>query len=494
MLYPAGSSESQTALLAAVVENSDDAIITKDLNGVITSWNRAAQEIFGYTADEAIGRSVTMLIPLERIEEEPEILDRVRRGEKVDHYETVRQRKDGSKIDISLTVSPLRNANGEIVGASKIARDITHRKRSHTDLEFLAAIVESSDDAIITKDLEGTITSWNRGAEIMFGYTAEEAVGRSGTILMPPERTDEEPEILERIRAGEKVDHYETIRCRKDGTRLNISLTVSPLFDDRGRVIGASKIARDIGERVRADAMLRQKDTMQRIIDAQEAERHRIARDLHDHLGQKMTGLRLMVGTMLEHCTGYDPEGHEFQNLKRLTAQIDQDISFLSWELRPTEIEVVGLPDATRSFVREWSRQYGITGDFQFYGPPEKLNQRSLSSELETHIYRIVQEALNNVLKHADASSVNVVLRSFGGELTLMVEDDGRGFDVAGAALRKTEGHHGLGLIGMTERAQLMHGTLNIDSSPGRGTTLVVSIPLEEAKSNGNGNGRARPA
>lgn len=488
---PFASLDSQIALLAAVVENSDDAIITKDLNGVITSWNRGAEAIFGYSAEEAIGQSITILIPLDRIDEEPEILKRICRGEKIDHYETVRQRRDGTLIDISLTVSPLRSSTGEIFGASKIARDITHSKRSYTDLIRLASIVESSDDAIITKDLNGIITSWNRGAEKMFGYAANEAIGKSVTMLMPPERTDEEPEILERVRAGEKIDHYETVRCRKDGTRVHISLSVSPLLDDRGRVIGASKIARNIDERLRAESAQRQTETMERIMAAQEAERHRIARDLHDHLGQKVTGLRLLVGTMLEQCGGYDPEKFEFQHLRQLTAQIDQDIGFLSWELRPTEIEIVGLPDAINSFVREWSRQYGLVADFHFYGPEDQLAPPALSPEVETHIYRIVQEALNNVLKHAEANCVNVVLRVKGDELTLTIEDDGKGFDLPETTSKRKEGHHGMGLVGMSERAQLMDGTLDIDTGPGRGATLVVSVPIGHGGSNGN-SGRTK--
>jgi PAS domain S-box-containing protein len=122
---------------AAIVESSDDAIISKDLEGVITSWNRAAQRLFGYTAEEAVGRSVTMIIPTDRLDEEPVILQRVRRGERIDHYETIRQRKDGTLVDISLTVSPIKNEKGEVVGASKIARDISEPKRARERRELL---------------------------------------------------------------------------------------------------------------------------------------------------------------------------------------------------------------------------------------------------------------------------------------------------------------------------------------------------------------------
>lgn len=239
--------------LASIVEFSEDAIVTKDLNGVVTNWSRGAEKLFGYSAEEAIGKSIVMIIPEDRLDEEPEILSRIRRGERIDQYETIRRRKDGSLVEISLTVSPIRDSSGRIVGASKIARDISERRGAEAIRQRLAAVVECSQDAILTKDLNGVITSWNQGAESLFGYTAHEAVGNPVTMLIPADHLDEEPEILSRIRRGEKIDHYETIRRRKDGTLMNISLTVSPLKDAKGRVIGASKIARDITERRRAE-------------------------------------------------------------------------------------------------------------------------------------------------------------------------------------------------------------------------------------------------
>ncbi|HEX8118629.1 MAG TPA: PAS domain S-box protein, partial [Pyrinomonadaceae bacterium] len=365
--------------LKAVIDSADDAIVTKTLEGVITSWNRAAERVFGYTADEVIGQPVTILIPEDHLDEEPGILARIRAGERIEHYQTVRRRKDGTLIDISLTVSPIRKPDGTIIGASKIARDITGHKRAQETLlaqsevigqaydaiflrdpsnritlwnrgaertygytseealgrsphellktvppipleeiyaslrregfwegELLhtrkdgaqlivetrwatvrnergettsileitrdvtgrrraeerlrqaAAIVESSDDAIISKDLDGVIKSWNPGAERLYGYTAEEAVGRPVTMLIPEDRPDEEPGILARIRRGERIDHYETLRVRKDGTFVEVSLTVSPVRDAEGRVVGASKIARDITARKRAEAELSQ--------------------------------------------------------------------------------------------------------------------------------------------------------------------------------------------------------------------------------------------
>jgi PAS domain S-box-containing protein len=237
------------ALLAAIVESSDDAIITKDLDGRITSWNGGAQRIFGYTPEEIIGRPVSVLIPDDRQGEEADILARIRRGERVDHFDTIRRRKDGSLVPISLTISPIRTADGTIIGASKIARDISERGSR----ALLAAIVDSSDDAIVSKDLNGFITSWNHGAERIFGYAPEEIIGKHITTLIPTDRHDEETRILARIRAGDRVNHFDTMRRRKDGSLVPISVTVSPVRGAGGTIIGASKVARDISERRRLE-------------------------------------------------------------------------------------------------------------------------------------------------------------------------------------------------------------------------------------------------
>jgi PAS domain S-box-containing protein len=244
--------------LAKVVESSDDAIVSKDLNSIIITWNAAAERMFGYTAAEAVGRSIRMIIPDERQSEEDDVLAQIRAGKAVTHHETIRRHKDGTPIPISLTVSPIYDDAGTVIGASKIARDISDRKRADFAAARLVAVIESSDDAIITKNLDTTITSWNPAAERMFGYTAAEAVGRSIRMLIPEQLQGEEDSVLARIRAGDIVDHYETVRRRKDGSEVAISLTVSPIRNHSGEVVGASKIARDITERTRLEAAARE--------------------------------------------------------------------------------------------------------------------------------------------------------------------------------------------------------------------------------------------
>ena len=238
--------ESAPLRLAAVIESSDDAIITHSLDGTIETWNRAAQRTFGYSAGEAIGRPIDLIIPPERRKEDHEAAIRLGIGESVSHFETFGLTKDSGPIPISLTMSPVLGHDGRIVAVSRIARDISRQKALERAALRLAAIVESSEDAIVSKDLNGIVQTWNKAAERIFGYTAEEMVGRHISTIIPPDRLTEEDHVLSNIRAGRSIEHFETIRRRKDGTLIDISLTVSPIKTPNGVIIGASKIARDI--------------------------------------------------------------------------------------------------------------------------------------------------------------------------------------------------------------------------------------------------------
>jgi diguanylate cyclase (GGDEF)-like protein/PAS domain S-box-containing protein len=230
----------------AIVNSSGDAIIGKTLNGIVTSWNEGAERLFGFTEKEMLGHPMLRLFPIERLDEEYYILERIIHGEHVAPFETVRIHKDGSKVHVSVSISPVRDKDGNIVGASKIARDISEQVRLEAAAEQFRALVDSSDDAIISKTLQGRISSWNRAAEAIFGYTEAEMLGQSMLRLFPEERIEEEAFILGKILAGEKVEHFETVRIHKSGKRIHVSTTISPIRDRDGNIIGASKIARDI--------------------------------------------------------------------------------------------------------------------------------------------------------------------------------------------------------------------------------------------------------
>jgi PAS domain S-box-containing protein len=234
------------------------AVYTTDAGGRITFYNEAAALLWGHRPtlgdDQWCGSW-----KLYRPDGSPLPHDQcpmavaLKEGRAVRDIEAIAERPDGSRVPFLPFPTPLFDASGALVGAVNMLMDLTDRRRAESYEQRLGAIIEFSDDAIVSKNLNGIITSWNRGAEQLFGYAADEVVGQSITILIPPERLDEETMVLERIRRGERIDHYETVRRRKDGASVDISLTVSPVRDATGRIVGASKIARDITERKRAD-------------------------------------------------------------------------------------------------------------------------------------------------------------------------------------------------------------------------------------------------
>jgi diguanylate cyclase (GGDEF)-like protein/PAS domain S-box-containing protein len=241
--------------LAAIVETAQDGIITNGLDGTVTSWNAAAERIYGYTAAEMIGTPISILAPPDRAGEAAAMLERVARGEAVE-METQRVARGGRVLDVALTVSPMRDAEGVVVDASTIVRDITEEKRAEADRRRLAAVVDASADAIVSIDREGRFTSWNPSAERLLGYTEREAVGRHMTMVVPEDRRTELEERLAPVWRGEPVTGWETKRQRRDGTLVPVELTVSPLLDDEGTVIGSTALMRDIRERREAGRRL----------------------------------------------------------------------------------------------------------------------------------------------------------------------------------------------------------------------------------------------
>jgi PAS domain S-box-containing protein len=237
-----------TQRMASIVEFSGEAIFGRTLDGIITSWNPAAERMYRYSSEEIVGRPINLLIPEDRTGEIEAILAKISAGQPVEHLETTRVRKDGTAFPVSLSVSPINGADGAVVGASVISRDLTEQKRALTVAQHMAAIVESSDDAIISGSLDGIITSWNPAAERMYGYSSAEIIGKPADFLTPSDRTTEIEAVLEQIKAGQHVEHLSTTRVRKDGTVFPVSLTVSPIRDAEGTIIGTSVIHRDVTE------------------------------------------------------------------------------------------------------------------------------------------------------------------------------------------------------------------------------------------------------
>jgi PAS domain S-box-containing protein len=250
--------------LAAIVASADDAIISKSLDGTILTWNASAERIYGYPPAEAIGRPISMLLPPDRPNEVADILDRLRAGERIDHLVTKRVRKDGTVIDVSLTVSPIADAHGAVVGAATIARDIRKQIEAEARAQQLAAIVDASDDAILSRALDGTILSWNAGAERLLGYTADEMIGSSIDALRLGSDA-EAREIRERANRGERQPALDVRMERKDGSQVVVSTTAAPILDASGRIVGVAAVIRDVTDQRRLEHQVRQSQKLESI-------------------------------------------------------------------------------------------------------------------------------------------------------------------------------------------------------------------------------------
>lgn len=335
--------------------------------------------------------------------------------------------------------------------------------------ERLQLILQSiTDYAVVTTNPEGLINGWNVGAERMFGYPPEEVIGRSAEIIFTAEdRQNDVPrkEMATALQVGRAEN--ERWHLRKDGTRFFAS-GVMTLLKGRG-IEGFVTIARDQTEKLAAERAQREKEILQKLVSAQEDERRRIARDLHDELGQQLTALRLKLEAARKLAEGSDLTSR-FDEIQLDAKSIDEGLDFLAWELRPASLDDLGLVAALEKYVNEWTHYAETAAQFIAQIPPDQR----FTYEVETNLYRIAQEGLNNVHKHAQAKRVEVSLLRRDEQLVLLIEDDGIGFKPDEKTSRAT----GIGLIGMQERAALIGGSMEIESAPGKGTRIFVRVPV----------------
>jgi PAS domain S-box-containing protein len=492
-VFERGPNAQASNLLAAIVDSSDDIIISKNLDGIITSWNNTARRVFGYSSKEAIGAHITLIIPKDRLPEEDTIISRVRRGERIEHFDTVRQRKDGTLIDISLTISPVRDSSGRIVGASKVAREITDRKRAERSTALLAAIVDSSDDAIVSKTLDGIITSWNKSAERIFGYLPEEAVGKHITLIIPRDRWNEESSIIARICRGDRVDHFQTLRRRKDGSLVDVSLTISPVKDSAGNIIGASKVARDITAQVRAAEALRSREEefrrLSQSLDHQvrsrtrelqelswqlmrlrDEERRHVARELHDCAGQSLAVLAIEVDQLLQRASTSPELAADIEQIRETVRQLHSDIRTTSYLLHPPLLDESGLQAAISWYAGGITERTALHIDVEISDDLGRLPR-----DLELVFFRFIQEALTNIHRHASATKASIIMSRSQAHVTAEVRDNGSG--MSAERLRQvSSGGSGLGIRGMRERIRQFQGSMEIQSDA-NGTKVSVEIP-----------------
>lgn len=343
--------------------------------------------------------------------------------------------------------------------------------------DLLQVTLSSIGDGVIATDTEGRVTFMNGVAETMTGWHASEARGQLladvAKILNEASREQVRNPVEKVLETGRTVGlANHSVLVSRDGRETPIEDSAAPIRDGDA-VRGVIFVVSDATERKLAERARRETEIMHCIVEAQEGERNRIARGLHDQLGQQMTALRLKVESLAEKYAEDDHMNTALAEVKHSAVELDRDIGFLSWELKPTELDDLGLQNALSSFVREWSLRHGIRAEFESGLAPG--SEIELSHTVSTNVYRIVQEALHNVLRHAGATNVSVLLQRRGGDLVLIVEDNGKGFERADSSARH---RGGIGLTGMQERAALLGGSLDVETSPGEGTAVIVRIPL----------------
>ncbi|MBO0756475.1 MAG: PAS domain S-box protein, partial [Bradyrhizobiaceae bacterium] len=442
--------------LAAIVESSDDAIVSKDLDGVIKSWNYGAEHLFGYTAEEAIGRSIDILIPPERLEEEPRILARIRRGERVVHFETIRRRKDGSLVDVSLTVSPVRDAYGKIVGASKIARDISERKAAEAELRDsrrrLEELLDSIPAAVYTTDTQGKITYFNEAAA--------ELAGRVPTIgtdewcvswkLYHPDGTplphDQCPMAIA-LKEGRPIRNAEAIAERPDGVRIPFIPYPTPMHNEKGEIVGAINMLVDISER-------RQAETQQRIL----------LRELNHRVKNNMQMIQALLYSASKQTTSAEARKVLEEASGRIAA------------MAAAQRVLYATADATRFNSKEFLEAVCETARQMFPENVEvicKTVDVELSNDIAMPLSLIVNELLTNAVKHGlrgrTEGTVRVEMTQKDNTYLLFVEDEGPGFQLDTIRDRWS----GLALV--QGLARQLHGRFEVARQPA--TRCTVQFP-----------------
>jgi PAS domain S-box-containing protein len=497
-----------------IIDALPAAIYTTDADGRLTHFNQAAVRFSGHTPQLGTDQwcvSWKLYYPdgTPMRHDECPMAIALREGRIIEGAEAIAERPDGTRRWFTPFPTPLRDKSGKVIGGINMLVDITERKEAERTNSLLAAIVDSSDDAIISKNLDGVIMSWNKGAERIFGYTAEEAVGQHITLLIPQELHAEENEILARLRRGERIDHFQTTRRRKDGTTLNVSLTISPVRDSRGRVVGASKVARDITAQKRVDEALRQNEerfrklsesldaevrarTLEleqrnadvlrqseqlrelswRLLRIQDDERRRVARELHDSAGQTLTVLGMNLAQTANKVQKLAPSlTTNMQQAEELIQQLHQEIRTMSYLLHPPLLDETGLAAALTWYVEGLRSRSRLQMTLSV---ADDLGR--LPSDMELVIFRVVQECLTNIHRHSGSKTAAITIARTPESITVEVRDRGKGMAPKKLAQVQSRGS-GVGISGMRERVHQLHGDIRIESNSS-GTRVFVTFPL----------------
>jgi PAS domain S-box-containing protein len=489
----------QSEWLRTTLASIGDAVITTDAEGRVTFANAVAEALTGWPQTEALGRALSEVFQIVHETTRQPVDNPAMRALQTGTIirlanHTVLLARTGEERAIDDSAAPIRDEAGTTVGAVLVFRDVSERRRTDLARAHLAAIVESSDDAIVSKTLQSVILSWNKGAERLFGYAAEEAIGQPITMLIPPDRLGEEEQILERIVRGERIEHFETVRVCKDGRRVDISLTISPIRNAEGAIVGASKVARDISDRRMLEARnveLREREQLAR----QEAEAANRAKDeflamlgheLRNPLSPILTALQLMKlrggGLEREREVIERQVGHltrlveDLLDVSRITrgkvALKEEPVEIAEVVAKGIEIATPLLDQRTHALDVDVPRRLWVRGD------ADRLSQ-------------VLSNLLTNAAKYTHPGGrITIRAAEEGGEIVISVRDTGIGiapdvlprvFDLfvqERQAIDRSQGGLGLGLTIVRNLVERHGGTVSAHSAgPGTGSEFVVRLP-----------------
>src|SRR6201982_78959 len=465
---------------AAIVESCEDAIASGTLDGIIVSWNTGAQHMYGYTEAEAVGKPITMILPPELRDEEKKILETVRAGRHISQFETVRVTKTGKRINVSLTISPIKDSSDRMVGVSGIARDITERKLAEEALAEMnrtlvaqAASLQAREELlkVFVKNVPAAVAMLDRDMrylQVSDRWCSDNSVEASELLRrsreLSPEMPDRWKEVNRRALQGETLRADED-RWESGGRTRWARWEVRPWRAADGTVGGILIFAEDITRRKQMEEAL--SDMSRKVVESQEKERARIGRELHDDINQRLAMLSLELEQLQENHSEIQPRVKE---LRREMAEVSNDVQAMSHDLHSSKLEYLGVVAGIKSWCKEFSERQRVEIDFS------NDVHSALPFEIGLSLFRVLQEALHNVMKHSGVKRIEVQLREDSGGIHLIIRDSGKGFDVEAALQGK-----GLGLTSMRERVRLVNGRISIESKPMGGTTIHVRVPFGSA-------------
>jgi PAS domain S-box-containing protein len=506
-----------------VLAQVKDVVIAVDNDNRVKYLNPAAERQYGFDASEVLGCDLGEVLHYRWLHPDDEAAAQRALGDTgVWRGGNIHVKRNGEEIQVESTVNVLRDGGGAVTGLLAIIRDITERKRVEEEARQMTSRLDrqtrifdttlsSISDFAYLFDRDGRFLYSNRALTDLLGITSEAIVGKNFFDLNYPDDLAArlQKQIRQVVDAGEIVrdetpftspagepGFYEYIFTpvfAADGTTVEVvagstrDVTERKRWEDAFRraheelearvrertlALGEANVSLRAEVRERRAAEERVKSLLKQLVAVQEEERRRIARDIHDQMGQQMTALRMSLESLRANCDGQSELAEQFMRTLALAEELDQSVDFLTWELRPAALDHLGLSAALANLVRGWSERFRLPAEYHASG----VDDLRLAPDAEINLYRLAQEALHNVYKHAGATSVGVFLERRDDHAVLIIEDDGRGFDPGGVS----DGDDGerMGLVGMRERATLVGGELEVESSPGDGTTIYVRVAL----------------